>query len=287
MANQTSLLPREHGAYAQLAFPVLTGLSLSAPSLAAAALALAAVAFFLANEPVAVLLGTRGKRLKEALGRRAKIQGALLLGLGTGLGAVGIWSGGTAIWPEIAYPLAAATLLIPTVLLGRQKTIFGELLVVTAFATLLLPLAAASGVDPLRAGLAAAVWGLSFGLGTLEVHAIKARLKRSAAEQWTRWGSPLAAGLTVATALWLALGQAGPLLREWHQGRSGGALAGGGLAWMEGAMHLLPPAAAALLPPALAVLALSFIRVHPRHLKRVGWTLVGANLLTLLLLLQG
>ena len=38
---------------------------------------------------------------------------------------------------------------------------------------------------------------------------------------------------------------------------------------------------------ALAIFFLSLSRVHPRHLKRVGWTLVGANTLTLVLLLQG
>lgn len=85
--------------------------------------------------------------------------------------------------------MAAAALLIPTALLGKQKTLPGELLVVTAFATLLLPVAAASGVHPLKAGLAAAVWWLSFGLGTLEVHAIKARFKESARQQWTLVGA--------------------------------------------------------------------------------------------------
>ncbi len=63
--------------------------------------------------------------------------------------------------------------------------------------------------------------------------------------------------------------------------------ASGGLEWVDEAQRLLPPAAAAILPPTLAVLTVSLFKVHPRHLKRVGWTLVGANTLALVMLLQG
>jgi hypothetical protein len=261
MSKKPSLLPKEHGAYAELAFPLITGLALAVPSLSALALGGAAVLLFLLNEPVAILLGSRGKRLKDQLGDQATQRASFLLGGATGLGLLGLWNGGTDIWPELAYPMAAGALLIPLLLRGTQKSIFGEFVVVTAFATLLLPLAAASGADPQRAAAAAGVWWLSFALGTLEVHAIKARLKEKAKNQWTRWGSPLAAGLVVTGALAATLGfsptpeMAGP--------------------------------AAALLTPALAIFALSLLRVHPKRLKRVGWTLVGANSVALVLLLQG
>lgn len=271
MATKRSLLPREHGAYAQLAFPLLTGLAMAFPSLAAPALALAAVAFFLANEPVVILLGARGPRLKEQEGGRARRRAGLLLVLAVTSGALGLVMGWPAVWPEVLVPAASALLLVPLVLLGKQKTLSGEFLALTAFSTLVLPLAGLSGGDPLRAWLAAGVWWLSFALGTLEVHAIKARIKKRARRRWTVWVSPLAAVLAVGAALWAALGQAAPLLRT----------------AAPDLLRLLPPAAAALLPPALAILILSLARVHPKHLKRVGWTLVGANALTLLLLLQG
>lgn len=285
MADRPSLLPKEHGAYAQMAFPLGTGLLLSAPSFSAFALALAAIALFLSNEPMAILLGVRGKRLKDQLGARAKGRATLLVGVGVGLGLVGLWRSGSTVWPEIVYPLAAAVLLIPTVLLGRQKSLIGEFVVVTTFSSLLLPLAAASGANHVQAVLAAVVWWVSFGLGTLEVHAIKARLKTASKRQWTRWGSPSVAAITVAVALWMALGQASPFLREWGRGTFPGAMGPGGTTWASDTMRLLPPSAAALLPPALATLTLSVFRIHPRHLKRVGWTLVGANALTLILLL--
>jgi hypothetical protein len=255
------LLPREHGAYAQLAFPLLTGLALAVPNLSTLALGAAAVAFFLANESAAILLGVRGKRLKDQEGARARVQGSALLVAGAILGAVGVATGWAEVWPAILFPAVAGILLVPLVLMGRQKTLFGELLVITTFTTLVLPMAAASGVDPIRASLASAVWWVSFGLGTLEVHAIKTRHKKMQRTRWTGWLSPLASGSVLAGAVFLALGQ-------------GGFPASAG-------------AAAALIPPSLAIFTLSLVRVHPKHLKRVGWSLVAANSLALIFLLQG
>jgi hypothetical protein len=190
---------------------------------------------------------------------------------------------GPAVWPSILLPLGAASLLIPLVLAGKQKTIPGELLVAAAFSTLLLPLALPWGTAPIRVALATGVWWASFSLGTLEVHALKARHKRTARSRWTVWASPLASGLSLAAALWVALGGATPALRGWTRAGE----AGSDPAWLSEAIRLLPPAGAALLPPAAAILTLSLLKVHPRHLKRVGWTLIGANTLTLILLLQG
>lgn len=300
MSRVSRFLPREHGAYAQLGFPLATGLLLAfPPALSAVLLALAAILFFLANEPVSIVLGIRGARLKRQEGEEAKGRGRVLLGAAAVSGIWGFALGWPTIWPEILIPSLLAVSLIPLVLSRNQKTIPGELLVVSIFSSLVLPLAVASGSDPLRAGLAAGVWWISFALGTLEVHAIKARVKTTARSQWTRLASPVAAGGTVALASWLALGQASPIFRRLRSTApwgSGGTPGSGGNGWGETGvwvewgpelMRLLPPTAAALLPPALAIFFLSLSRVHPRHLKRVGWTLVGANTLTLVLLLQG
>jgi len=237
----------------------------SGPSLPALLLGSAAVAFFLANEPVAVLLGARGGRLKNQLESRARVRTGILLFAGGGLGALGAITMGAAIWPELAFPLIPGLLLIPLVLLGRQKSLLGEMVVVTSFATLPLPLAAASGRAFLEVALATGVWWISFALGTVEVHAIKARLKPSARRQWTRWASPFFSSLAVVGALGVALGGVFP--PGWPPA----------VAW----------AATALLPVALAVSGLSFLKVHPRQLKKVGWALVGANALTFLLLAAG
>ena len=261
MSASTPLLPKEHGAYAQLAFPLLTGMALAFPTLPTLMLGGAAVAFFLANESAAVLLGARGMRLKDQEGSRARVWGSLLLGVGGILGVAGVATGWPGIWPSVLLPTVAGLLLVPLAVTGRQKTLLGEFLVITAFATLVLPMAAASGVDPTRAALTAAVWWVSFGLGTLEVHAIKARHKKIEKARWALWASPLASGIVLAGALFLALGH-------------GGFPASAG-------------PAAALGLPSLAIFALSLLRVHPKHLKRVGWSLVVANSLALILLLQG
>ena len=290
MANHPTLLPREHGAYAELAFPLITGWAMAIPSLSALALGASAVLFFLANESVAILLGVRGKRLHTQLGTPARARARTLMGLGAVLGLAGILGAGPSVWPEILLPAAPGALLIPTVLNGRQKTFPGEILVVTAFSTLVLPLAMASGADPDRAWAAACVWWVSFTLGTLEVHAIKASHKPTGRGDWTRWGSPLLSGAVVLAgfAVWL-----GPWA---FSGVSGAgdlpvAAAGSDPAWFRGMaaaltrvlIHSVP----ALLPPSVAVFGLSLLRVHPKHLKRVGWSLVGANTLALVILLAG
>ncbi len=257
MARAQLLLPKEHGAYAQLAFPLVTGMALAPPRLSTITLGLAAVAFFLANEPLAVLLGVRGMRLRTQWGPAARIGAGLLLTAGLGLGGAGVALAGSAVWPTLLAPAAAAIALVPMVLAGKQKTLVGETLVVTAFTTLILPLGATSGAPTARTVPAVLVWWTSFLLSILEVHAIKARLKPGRRGGWTRWASPAASGLVVLACLGVAVAD----YESWG-------------------VYAL-----ALLPPSGTVLALSVLRVHPRRLKQVGWTLVGANILTLVLLL--
>ena len=125
------------------------------------------------------------------------------------------------------------------------------------FTTLVIPLAAASQAPTGRAAAASLVWWMGFALGTVEVHAIKARAKGTARSQWTRLGSPLLSmAATIACLVSVFFGEDS---YRWP--------------------------ALALLPSAVAVLFLAFLRVHPRKLKKVGWTLVAANTVTLVLLL--
>ncbi len=57
-----AFLPKEHGAYGQLAFPLVTALAVSGTSVPAGLIALAVVACFLAHEPLLVLLGMVSSR---------------------------------------------------------------------------------------------------------------------------------------------------------------------------------------------------------------------------------
>ena len=66
------LLPREHGAYAQLLFPLLCALLVGHPRLGAYLLAVAAAGAFLAHESLLVVLGQRGIRATREQGGDAR-----------------------------------------------------------------------------------------------------------------------------------------------------------------------------------------------------------------------
>jgi hypothetical protein len=255
MSTTRSLWPREHGAYAELAFPILTGLSAGAATVAALCLAAATVAFFLAHEPMAVASGIRGGRLRDAEGSRARVRAGWLAALGLVLGTVGFAAGSGDVRRAVLVPVGAVLALLPWILAGRQKTLSAEIVVVAAFAAVVLPLAVAAGATWRFAWTASGVWFVSFTLATLAVHALKLRHKRGTAARWV-------VRLTLGLALAVALAAIGAALGEW----------------------LSPLLAAAILPPVALVLALAAVPVHPRNLKRVGWALVGANSLTWLCL---
>lgn len=257
MSNPRSLWPREHGAYAELGFPILTGLTAGVPTVAALALAGAAVALFLAHEPVAVLTGMRGERLLTSLGGQARRRAGLLVGLGVLAGAAGLGIAGPDVRLAALLPIAAGLLLVPWVLSRRQKSLAGELAVIVAFAATVLPVGLAVGASWRFAWAAGGVWLVSFGLGTLAVHALKLRHKRGSGAGWV---AALSCALAAAVC---AAAAAGAVI---------------------GALHV--PIAVAVIPPAVLVMALAVRPVHPRHLRRVGWSLVAANVITWICLLR-
>src|SRR5262245_28487506 len=65
------MLPREHGAYGQLLFPLVTALAVGWPTVAAYGLAVAGIALFVAHEPLLVVMGQRGVRAEREQTRRA------------------------------------------------------------------------------------------------------------------------------------------------------------------------------------------------------------------------
>lgn len=251
MTNAPSLLPREHGATAELVFPLLTGLSIARPTLAGIAFALSAVAWFLAHEPLAVLMRLRGDRVLAAAGDRARRRVVVLAALGVSAGAFALAAAPPpARWAAVV-PLGAAVLLAPAVVLRRQKTLWAEALVILAFAGMVLPMGMAAGVTWRTGWLVAGVWGVSFMLGTIAVHALKLRHKRGPTAGWLPRVSPALGVASVVVALALA--------------------AGGTVPW---------PIGLAIVPPALVAIVIGILRVHPRRLKRVGWSLVSANTVT-------
>lgn len=252
----SGLMPREHGAYAQLGFPLATGLMYAGGDPGAVGFAVAAIALFLAHEPLAVLAGVRGQRLREGLGgparkRIAALAAAAALGL---VAAIGLAP--PRAWMAAVLPGGLGLLLLPLLGTRRLKSLAAEALVAAVFSTSVLPLALCGPASWRSAGLAAAVWFAAVLPAIIAVHAVKVAFKGQATGRWTLIAAPALAA-TVATAAVLAA-------------------------------LLLPPwavEALAVLPPALAVLTIGLLRPHPRHLKRIGWTLVTADTFTLVLLL--
>jgi len=246
------LVPREYGAYGQLLLPLSASLLLGRPGLPAWGLATAAVGGFLAHEGLAVLFGRRGPRaLRE--------QGPAAFGSAGFFGGAGAVAGVAAFVraPPDAQQAALVTLLLAAAAMaaarvGHERTAAGETLAAVALSSWSVPVALAGGVAPTVAATCGVAWALSFSAASLVVRAIIARTLRRA------FGRQLAAGVVlgaapVPVALWL--------------GRIGAVPAGTGLA---------------LLPTCVLVVALAGLGLHARHLRRVGWSIVAAAVMTVL-----
>ena len=173
----SGLMPREHGAYAQLGFPLATGLILARGDLGAVGFAVVAISLFLMHEPVAVLAGVRGARLKDTLSTVAW-QRILILGAAAGLGLVAaIALAPSRAWMAALLPGGLALLLLPALGTRRLKSLPGETLVAAVFSSSLLPLALCGPVSWRGAGVAALVWFAAVLPAILAVHAIKVAFK--------------------------------------------------------------------------------------------------------------
>ncbi|NIM51462.1 MAG: hypothetical protein GTN78_04310 [Gemmatimonadales bacterium] len=256
MAQRRSLLPREYGAYAELLFPLTTGLALGRPTAAAVLFAAAAVAWFLMHEPFAVLTGVRGARAREILSARARARLRMLLGGGAVAGLAAVLFADPDARLAVLVPISCGVALAPAVLRGRQKTLGAEIVLIAALSGMVLPVGLAGGVEWSLAWLAAAVWFVSFVLGTVTVHGIKAAHKQTFGTRWTPYVPVVLAPMLVAIAA------------------------------LAAAAGAVPPAiVAALLPSSVVAVVFSVLRVHPRRLRIVGWSLVTGNVVTLVILL--
>jgi hypothetical protein len=253
----SGLWPREHGAYAQLGFPLVTGLLYARGDPGAWAFAAGGIALFLAHEPLAVLVGMRGVRLRDALvGSARRRLWLLAAGVAAALVLAAVLAPGRA-WQGALIPGGIGLVLIPLFFTHRIKTMGGEIVVAAALSASVLPVALSGPSTWAEAWTAAAVWLGATLPAIASVHAVKASHK---GRPRARWLVPAAPVLAVVVA-------------------------GAGV----GAAALLPPPAMralAVLPPALAVVGVWVVRPHPRHLKRIGWAMVSAYSVALVLLLM-
>jgi hypothetical protein len=243
--------PKEHGAYGQLAFPLLTALAIAGASTPALLLTLALVALFIAHEP---LLGRRGARIRREQGRRAATWLACATATGAAAGVAGFQTAPETARLALVIPLVSALVLGGAIAAGREKTTLGELPAALAFSSAAVPVAQAAGASMRVAGAVAAAFALVYATQTLAVRSVILAVRGG--------GDPIASHAARRTAP--AVGVTGLI-----------AIAG------AAARDLVPWATAvAVLPGLVAVGWIVLAPPPPTRLRRVGWTLVGASVAT-------
>ncbi len=251
-----SLLPHEHGAYGQIAMPLVCALALGRPGAAAALLAAGAFAGFLSYEPILVATGNRGRKAREEDGPRAWRLAAGLLAAAVALAGAGFVLASPAARLASAVPPVLAVAIASLVRLELERTLAGEVAVAIALSSAGLPVAVASGVAPGTAASAWLAWCLGFAATTLAVEVVLARARNPARDP----GPLAAAGVLLLQGIAVTLSAAG-------------------------AVPVAVPLAVA--PLALASLTVIILRVPARRLRVVGWTALAGSTAALAVLLVG
>lgn len=250
-------LPREHGAWVQLGFSLVGALLLGRPSAASFALVIAALLAFWAHEPLALVLGHRGDRLKKKAGCTAWY---LLFGLGAG--ALGSMIA-AAMWmppaPRCALhpPIVVGTLLLVLVAARKEKSTAGELVAAVALSSWAVPVAVAGDVAP---GIALEAWlafAAGFALATLAIRAVIQSAK-------PRKHHPLRIAALVAAPV------------------------GAASLFALSELHVIQAAISwAVVPAAIFAIWMGIAPPHPRALKEIGWGMTAATLVSTVALVVG
>jgi hypothetical protein len=250
--------PKEHGAYGQLAFPLVTAVAIAGVNAAALLIVIAAITGFLSHEPLLVLLGRRGARIHRLQHRQAVNWFIVTSIAAVTTGIAAVLSAPVGQWWVFALPLAPA-ILYGTALAGHnEKTTTGELAAAFAFSFIAVPLCVVAG-SSLAAGLSV---GLTFALlsaaSTLGVRVVILRVRGGGDERAvsaTRW--LLAGVITTIIVLMTMLAIRGVL------------------GWVT---------IAAIVPGVLVSIVLAFRPPPATRLRSVGWTLLTTSAIATVLL---
>jgi hypothetical protein len=257
MSRWSAFLPREHGAYGQIAFPLAAAFAVSGVSTAAMFLSVAVVAGFLAHEPAAIVLGLRGTRAKRELGAAAArgLCACLAIAAAAAL-TVAIRMDPAVRW-SLAVPAIPAAVLAISMVAGRETTWYGEAAAALAFAGMAIPVTMAAGAS-VDAALAVAIpFALLFITTTLAVRVVVLRVRGGGDPRAT--AATQRATLTISAAAFALMG-----MLTWAD-------------WLEpqvivaAAPGLLTAAVVAARPPAAT------------RLRSLGWSLVAVSTLTALI----
>lgn len=249
-----SLLPKEHGAYGQISFPLIAAFAVAGPSRGGLFLTASMIAGFLAHEPALVLLGLRGSRTKRQLGARAARWLGCCLVAALAAGAVGLFAMAPSVRWSIVVPLVPAALLIGAAIRGSEKSWYGETATALTCAGAAIPVAMAGGASLLTSARVAIPFALLFVSSTLAIRVVILRVRR---------GGDLEATAATRRAA-LVLAAASSILLVFASGRG-----------------LLPPSIlVATAPGLLTAVAIAVHPPAPSRLRTLGWTLVVISVLT-------
>ena len=251
------MLPREHGAYGQLLFPLVTALAIGRPGAAALTLSAAAIFAFLAHEPLLVLLGQRGRRAVQEQRSRAWRWFAACTVAALACAAVAIASMPVDALIGLSVP-GVLTLALAIVIAARhERKTAGEILTTLTLSSLAYPVALAVQAPSRAAVTLAAAFATAFVAATLSVRAVIMCTRR-----------PPAALSRITAGLALVVGILG-LAALWRLG-----LAAGVGSW-------------AVLPVCGVGFVLVLAPPSATRLRLVGWTLIAATVVTAIILIAG
>jgi MoaA/NifB/PqqE/SkfB family radical SAM enzyme len=242
MTRPRSLAPKEHGAYAQLGLPLATALIGGHPRVSAVALTGAAIAVFLTHEPLLVVLGRRGRRAQTIDGRRAV---RWLIASTASAALLGVPS--LPLSWTLAIPLLLGVVVAGLVAYDRERTTLGEIVAAWCMSSVSIPVAVASGWSVRDAVSAAIAWMIGLSAATVAVRGILAVRKRGVAPSRT---AALVGMFPAAAALAALRG----VLPVWT--------------------------VVASVPLVIVAIVVALRPPHPRSLHALGWTLVGATVMT-------
>jgi hypothetical protein len=254
-----SMLPREHGAYGQLAFPLATALVVAGVTPPGLLIALAAVAGFLAHEPLLITLGRRGPRARRDHAARAARWLVVTSTLAVAAGGIAVWLAPPATRWSFMVPLVPATVLAGAVVLDREKSGAGEIAAAMAFSGVAIPVCLVAGAAVSTALSVGIAFGSLFAGSTLGVRIVILKVRGGGDPQQVR----------AARRLLLIL--------------TGGVFVG----VVTAATNAVLPwtTLLAIGPGLLVALALAFRPPDPTRLRTVGWTLVGTSTAAALILM--
>lgn len=241
------MFPKEHGAYGQLLFPLLTAIAIGRPNEVALLLTGAAVCAFLAHEPLLVLLGQRGARATREQRGRASIWFGAFSTAAAVSGGLALRLASTGVRAAFVFPAVLAAILAVVILLQYEHTAAGEIVAAVSFSTLAWPVALAAGAPAVSARTAAAVFAAVFVSGTLGVRAVIAQTRRTNA-------AIMRAAALIAAAAAVAL-----------------------LWWTASAGRVAPAAPWAALPACALTALLAAAAPPAKQLRTVGWALVATT----------